>query len=69
MDSVRKLDRAMLKRVATWKQKSFLIISPPPRIFSIDTIHAKSIHIKLTITEASIYVRLCYQKYVESSRQ
>ena len=40
---------------------------------SINAKHTKSIHIKLTIAEASIYLRLCYEKYmymyVEPSRQ
>ena len=40
---------------------------------SINAMHTKSIHIKLTIAEASIYLRLCYEKYmymyVEPSRQ
>ena len=73
MDSVRKLDRAMLKCVITWKQMSFLmkIISTTITTMniSIDTIHTKFIHIKLTIGKASVYLRLCYEKYVEYSRR
>ena len=36
---------------------------------SIDAVHTKTIHIKLALVRASIYLRLCYEKYVESSRQ
>ena len=35
---------------------------------SIDTIHTKSFHIKLTVAKGSIYFRLCYEEYVKPSR-
>ena len=41
---------------------------PTPMSISIDTIHAKSFHIKLTIAKGSIYFRLCHEEYVKSSR-
>ena len=37
---------------------------------SIDVMHMKIIiNIKLAIAKTSIYLRLCYEKYVESFRQ
>ena len=41
---------------------------PTPMNISIDTIHAKSFHIKLTIAKGSIYFCLCHEEYVKSSR-
>ena len=36
---------------------------------SIDVMHMKTINIKLAIAKTSIYLRLCYEKYVEPFRQ
>ena len=36
---------------------------------SIDVMHMKTINIKLAIAKTSIYLHLCYEKYVESFRQ
>ena len=36
---------------------------------SIDLMLMKTINIKLAIAKTSIYLRLCYEKYVESFRQ
>ena len=36
---------------------------------SIDLMYMKTINIKLASAKTSIYLRLCYEKYVESFRQ
>ena len=41
---------------------------PTTMSISIDTIHTKFFHIKLTIAKGSIYSCLCYEEYVKSSR-
>ena len=66
MDSVRKLETCndMMKAdVIPYEDHQ-----PTPMSISIDTIHAKSFHIKLTIAKGSIYFCLCHEEYVKSSR-
>ena len=67
MDSVRKLDMSLLKRVMT-DVIPYEDHQPTTLSISIDTIHTKSFHIKLTIAKGSIYFCLCYEEYVKSSR-
>ena len=67
MDSVRKLDMSLLKRVMT-DAIPYEDHQPTTLSISIDTIHTKSFHIKLTIAKGSIYFCLCYEEYVEPSR-
>ena len=67
MDSVRKLDMSLLKRVMT-DVTPYEDHQPTTLSISIDTIHTKSFHIKLTIAKGSIYFCLCHEEYVKSSR-
>ena len=67
MDSVRKLDMSLLKRVMT-DVIPYEDHQPTTLSISIDTIHTKSFHIKLTIAKGSIYFCLCYEEYIKSSR-
>ena len=67
MDSVRKLDMSLLKRVMT-DVIPYEDHQPTTLSISIDTIHTKSFHIKLTIAKGSIYFCLCYEECIKSSR-
>ena len=67
MDSVRKLDMSLLKRVMT-DVTPYEDHQPTTLSISIDTIHTKTFHIKLTIAKGSIFLCLCYEEYIKSSR-
>ena len=67
IDSVRKLEMSLLKRVMT-DVIPYEDHQPTTLSNSIDTIHTKSFHIKLTIAKGSIYFCLCYEEYIKSSR-
>ena len=67
MDSVRKLDMSLLKRVMT-DVIPYEDHQPTTLSISIDTIHTKSFHIKMTIAKGSIYFCLCYVEYLSVMR-